>query len=107
MMTYTLNRVWVNNTYDMWTSTSDMKVDELAYTAELIEQDIRNNSAWNHRYQTIAHTTTFDDQDVFASEIDYVCHIQFILFRIAGSRFALLKRYSIMKVVGIICQGKL
>jgi protein farnesyltransferase/geranylgeranyltransferase type-1 subunit alpha len=38
---------------------------------ELLQKDIRNNSAWNQRYFVIAHTTGFKDE-IIERELDYV-----------------------------------
>ncbi len=46
---------------------------ELDYTEELIEDDIRNNSAWNQRYYVISNTTGFTDP-VLNNEIEFTCH---------------------------------
>ena len=45
--------------------------DELSYTEELIDDDIRNNSAWNHRYYVIRNTTGFVES-VLISEVNFV-----------------------------------
>lgn len=37
-------RQWLVKRFDLWGN------DELDETAKLIEADVRNNSAWNHRY---------------------------------------------------------
>lgn len=47
--------------------------EELDYTEELIDDDIRNNSAWNHRYYVIRNTTGFVDP-VLDSETRFTCH---------------------------------
>ena len=43
----------------------------MEYVDQLLDDDIRNNSAWNQRYFVIAHTTGFKD-DVIERELDYV-----------------------------------
>lgn len=45
--------------------------NELNYVDTLLEQDVRNNSAWNQRYFVINNTTGFTDE-VLKREIDYV-----------------------------------
>ena len=37
-------RQWLVKRFDLW------KQGELEYTQELISKDVRNNSAWNHRF---------------------------------------------------------
>ena len=43
---------------------------ELEYTEHLLNEDIRNNSAWNQRYFVISNTTKFE-QNIIDREIDY------------------------------------
>lgn len=43
---------------------------ELEYVEQLINDDVRNNSAWNQRYFVISNTTKFE-QEVIDREIDY------------------------------------
>ncbi|KAB7506782.1 Protein farnesyltransferase/geranylgeranyltransferase type-1 subunit alpha [Armadillidium nasatum] len=45
-------------------------MNELDYVEELIQEDIRNNSAWNQRYFVISRTTGFTE-DVIKKEINY------------------------------------
>lgn len=51
-------------TYSLWSN-------ELNFIDELLQNDVRNNSAWNQRYFVIAHTTGFKD-DIIERELDYV-----------------------------------
>lgn len=44
--------------------------NELNYVEELLENDVRNNSAWNERYFVINNTTGFIDE-VLEREIKY------------------------------------
>ena len=41
------------------------------YVDQLLQDDIRNNSAWNQRYFVIANTTGFKDE-IIEHELDYV-----------------------------------
>lgn len=43
---------------------------ELEYVEHLLDEDIRNNSAWNQRYFVINNTTKFE-QDIIDREVDY------------------------------------
>lgn len=43
---------WVVKEYKLWS-------DELDFCKRLLLEDIRNNSAWNHRYFVISSTTGF------------------------------------------------
>lgn len=43
---------------------------ELEYVEQLLNKDVRNNSAWNQRYFVISNTTIFE-QDVINTEIDF------------------------------------
>lgn len=43
---------------------------ELEYVEQLLEEDIRNNSAWNQRYFVISNTTKFE-QSIIDREIDF------------------------------------
>lgn len=53
--------------YDFFHSLYD---NELAYVDELLEDDIRNNSAWNQRYFVFNRTSGFTPE-VIKQEIDY------------------------------------
>ena len=57
-------RQWVIKEFDLWSN-------ELNYVNELLEDDLRNNSAWNQRYFVINGTTKFTDE-VITREIMYV-----------------------------------
>lgn len=39
-------------TYELWNDNA-----ELEYSQKLIDEDIRNNSAWNYRYFVVSSTT--------------------------------------------------
>jgi len=49
-------------TYELWSG-------ELDYVDMLLEEDLRNNSAWNQRYFVVASTTGFTEQ-VLAKEVE-------------------------------------
>ncbi|VDP35404.1 unnamed protein product [Heligmosomoides polygyrus] len=50
----------------------DKAVDaELAFTAKLIFEDARNNSAWNNRYFVLQSTGRINDPKIFDSEISF------------------------------------
>lgn len=55
------HRQWVLKEFNLWD-------DELDYVDTLLEDDVRNNSAWNQRYFVVSHTTKFTD-DVLEKEI--------------------------------------
>ena len=61
------HRQWAFEAFDLFASAED---SGLAYCVELLEEDLRNNSAWNHRHFIIAKTTTFS-ADVIAREIQF------------------------------------
>lgn len=42
----------------------------MEYVERLLDEDIRNNSAWNQRYFVIKNTTKFE-QSIVDREIDY------------------------------------
>lgn len=48
---------WLSNEWSQWEG-------ELDYTQTLIGMDIRNNSAWNHRFYVLEHTTKLDAETV-------------------------------------------
>lgn len=48
--------------YKLWDS-------ELEFVENLLEDDVRNNSAWNQRHFVISHTTGFSDGAVLEREI--------------------------------------
>lgn len=54
---------WLVNEWSQWEG-------ELDYVAKLVDDDIRNNSAWNHRFYVIQNTTSFNP-DVIKSECEY------------------------------------
>lgn len=56
-----LNRQWIIKEFKLWDN-------ELDYVDKLLEDDVRNNSAWNQRYFVINHTTGFTE-DVVKDEI--------------------------------------
>lgn len=43
---------------------------EVAFVDKMLDEDVRNNSAWNHRY-FIIHTLNEFDETVFQTEIEY------------------------------------
>jgi protein farnesyltransferase/geranylgeranyltransferase type-1 subunit alpha len=43
---------------------------ELAFCENLLKEDVRNNSAWNHRYFAVVNTTGFTPE-VVKREVDY------------------------------------
>lgn len=47
---------------------------ELAFIDSFIDSDVRNNSAWNHRYFVITHTDGLSD-NIVKREIEYVYYI--------------------------------
>ncbi|KAJ1924669.1 hypothetical protein IWQ60_005044 [Tieghemiomyces parasiticus] len=58
-------RQWVVTQFNQWDS-------ELPYVAQLIDEDVRNNSAWNQRYFVLTRGSTQDlDRDTLRREIDY------------------------------------
>jgi protein farnesyltransferase/geranylgeranyltransferase type-1 subunit alpha len=42
-------RQWLVKRFDLFD-----KPEEMAWTESLIDEDVRNNSAWNHRYYLVA-----------------------------------------------------
>lgn len=54
--------------YKMWDG-------ELEYVEELLEEDVRNNSAWNQRHFVISHTTTYTPAEVLEREVQWVLQI--------------------------------
>lgn len=49
------HRQWVLDTFNLFEN-------ELDYVEQLLEDDIRNNSAWNQRYFVVKQTTGFTDE---------------------------------------------
>ena len=45
-------RQWVLQEFNLW-------ADEISYINRLLEEDVRNNSAWNQRFFVISNTTKF------------------------------------------------
>lgn len=46
--------------------------NELEFVENLLEEDVRNNSAWNQRHFVISHTTGFSDPAIIEREIQWV-----------------------------------
>lgn len=44
--------------------------NELEYVEQLLNDDVRNNSAWNQRYFVISNTTNFE-QEMINREVDF------------------------------------
>lgn len=61
-------RQWLVKRFDLFD-----KPEELEWTAEMIEADVRNNSAWNHRYYLVAGGRDGKpSEDLAKREIEYV-----------------------------------
>ena len=58
------HRLWVLRTYNDWGN-------ELAYVATLHDDDVYNNSAWNHRHAVVAATTGPLDDETAGREVAY------------------------------------
>lgn len=43
--------------------------NELEFVEDLLEEDVRNNSAWNQRHFVISHTTGFSDPAIVEREM--------------------------------------
>lgn len=54
--------LFVPQEYKLWDN-------ELEFVENLLEEDVRNNSAWNQRHFVISHTTGFSDPAVVEREI--------------------------------------
>ena len=50
--------------------------DELEFVETLLEEDVRNNSAWNQRHFVISQTTGFSDPTIVEREIKWVLSIK-------------------------------
>jgi protein farnesyltransferase/geranylgeranyltransferase type-1 subunit alpha len=58
------HRQWVIRTYNLWDQ-------ELSFIEQLLNEDLRNNSAWNQRYFVISNTTGYSSDDVIKREIQF------------------------------------
>lgn len=58
------HRQWVLQTYQLWDG-------ELDYIVKLLQQDRRNNSAWNQRYFVLRHTRDLNDAELIEAEIAF------------------------------------
>jgi protein farnesyltransferase/geranylgeranyltransferase type-1 subunit alpha len=56
-------RQWVNAHFNLWG-------DELSFIDGLLTDDVRNNSAWNHRYFVVFRNQDDIDENVIQSEIE-------------------------------------
>lgn len=54
-------RQWVIKEFSLWDG-------ELNYIDQLLEDDVRNNSAWNQRFFIVSNTTDFSE-DILKEEI--------------------------------------
>jgi hypothetical protein len=60
-------RQWLVKRFDLFD-----RPEELEWTAEMIEADVRNNSAWNHRYYlVVGGRSGKPSEDVAKREIEY------------------------------------
>lgn len=58
----------VSQEYKLWDG-------ELEYVEELLEEDVRNNSAWNQRHFVISHTSGYSDPVILDREVQWVLFI--------------------------------
>lgn len=58
----------VSQEYKLWDG-------ELEYVEELLEEDVRNNSAWNQRHFVISHTSGYSDPAILDREVQWVSFI--------------------------------
>lgn len=58
-----MNSQWVIKRYNLWN-------DEIAFIDGKLNEDFRNNSAWNHRFYVISNTTEMKLEDR-QKEIDF------------------------------------
>ncbi len=58
------HRQWVLRTFGGWEA-------ELDYVEELLQQDLRNNSAWNQRFYVLQHTAVLKELDAMRAEVAY------------------------------------
>jgi hypothetical protein len=58
------HRQWVLRTFGGWEA-------ELAYVEELLQQDLRNNSAWNQRFYVLQSSQDLKQLDVVRGEVAY------------------------------------
>lgn len=57
---------WALKTYNLWDG-------ELTFVDTKLNEDFRNNSAWNHRYFVISSTTKMELDDRL-KEIEFACN---------------------------------
>jgi hypothetical protein len=61
-------RQWLVKRFDLFD-----KPEELEWTAEMIEDDVRNNSAWNHRYYlVVGGRDGKPSEEIAKREVEYV-----------------------------------
>lgn len=82
--------------------------DELEFTRHLLQADVRNNSAWNHRFFVVFRRTQPASEDIIQREIEYVAatmlNLQVSELTPASivSRKENWSKYQIMQALGII-----
>ena len=59
-------RQWLVRRFDLWDQ------GELGETERLIDEDLRNNSAWNHRWFVVFGRPGGESEDMITREIEYV-----------------------------------
>ncbi|KAH8731364.1 hypothetical protein GQ44DRAFT_642399, partial [Phaeosphaeriaceae sp. PMI808] len=66
-------RQWLVKRFDLFDNH-----EELEWTAEMIEADVRNNSAWNHRYYlVVGGRDGKPSEEIAKREVEYVFHIRY------------------------------
>lgn len=82
-------RQWLVKRFDLFE-----KPEELEWTHSMIAADVRNNSAWNHRYYLVVGGTGGKPSDEVAKrEIEYACPGVFV--------FVYILLHQILKVLQI------
>jgi len=67
-------RQWVVRRFDLW------EKGELESTEEMLKKDIRNNSAWNHRWFVVfGRDGKVKDQEILSREIELVSSIRSLI----------------------------
>lgn len=62
--------VWLICTLKVDNCVFSLYENELEYVNQLLNDDVRNNSAWNQRYFVISNTTKFE-KEVIDREVDF------------------------------------
>ena len=69
ILLHSINRQWAVRKFGLWSG-------ELAYTEQLLEEDVRNNSAWNH--VSVVYISSYHIDTLYTSCPPINCFLYFL-----------------------------